>query len=156
MRTAVFLTLLASGVALSGCSTVDGLFGPNDAELQKVAQKQRLDRMTQDVNGCVDARKTGRTSTRVEFAACVNDAFQRAMLDVNYPYPDIVATLSAERLRVAEAADKGQITDTEGQARLADRIAEVVRLERARGSSVGKSADRTPPAYFLQLMQIGL
>jgi hypothetical protein len=156
MRKAVFLAMIASGALLSGCNMVDGLLGSDDANLQMEANQQRMTRMTQDIDTCGAARRAGQTMSRVDYAACVNGAIQSAMLDVRYPYPDIVATLSAERLRVAEAADKGQISDSEGKARLNDKIAEVVRLERARNNTVGKTTQQTPPSYFLQIMQIGL
>ncbi|MDR3437464.1 hypothetical protein [Telmatospirillum sp.] len=157
MRTAVFLAMLVCGTVLSGCSMVEGLLDSDDTTAsQNQMNQQRLDRMTQDINACSAARKAGQTTTRVDYARCVNAAFQSAMFDVNYSYPDIVATLSAERLRVAELADKGTISDAEGQARLSDKIAETVRLDRARSNSVGKSAKRTPPTFFLQIMQVGL
>jgi hypothetical protein len=156
MRPSVFLAVAFGLPLLSGCSTLDNLWGPDDTTLQSEAVQHRLTQLTQDINGCTAKRKSGQSSTRVDYALCINATFQSAMFDVNYPYPDIVATLSAERLRVAELADKGQISDAEGMARINDKISEVVRLERARSNTIGKHAEATPPQYFLQLMQIGI
>ena len=83
-------------------------------------------------------------------------AFQSAMLEVDCPYPDIVATLSAERLRAAEQIDKGLISGAEGTARMNDKIADVIRLERARRSNFIKTEAATPPEYFLELLQVGV
>jgi hypothetical protein len=151
MRASVLLILCIP--LLSSCEAV---FGPDEATRQAEAVQQRLDQLTQDINGCTDKRKSGQLTTHVAYAQCVNVAFQSAMIDVRYPYPDIVATLSAERLRVAELADKGQISDAEGMARINDTIAEIARTERARNLSLARRGEPTPPQYFLQMMQVSL
>jgi len=157
MRKAVFLAVALGLPILSGCSVVGSIWGPDEATLQKKeAVRQRLDQLTQDINSCTAKRKSGQSTTRVDYALCVNAAFQSAMFDVRYPYPDIVATLSAERLRAAELADKGQIGDAEGLARINEQIAEVVRLEEARSDTIGQYVETPTNQYFLQMMQVGL
>jgi hypothetical protein len=152
MRKAVLAVALITAPILSGCSWTEGLFSPDDQKLTSEMTQQRLDRMIQDTNACTAKH----SPTRVETAICVNKAFQTAMFDINYPYPDIVASLSADRLRVAEQIDKNQISQAEGLARISDKLSEVIRLERARSTTVGAKAPTTAPQYFLQIIQAGL
>ncbi len=156
MRKAVILAVAVGLPLLSGCSSLEGLWTTDEAPQQREMVQHRLGQLTEDINGCTANRKSGQLATHVDYALCVNRVFQAAMSDVNYPYTDIIATLSAERLRVAELADKGEISEAEGLARISDKISEVVRLERARSNSFGQQGQATPPQYFLQLMQIGL
>jgi hypothetical protein len=152
MRKAVLFVMLMSAPILSGCSWVGDLFTSNDQPQRAEADRQRLDQMTRETDACV--AKAGKT--RVETSMCVNRAFQSAMFDINYPYPDIVASLSAERLRVAEQIDLGQISQAEGLARISDKLSEVIRLERARNATAAGKTEAAPPQYFLQIMQAGL
>jgi len=156
MRKAVFLAVAFGLPVLSGCSMVGSIWGPDKATQQKSAVQRRLDQLTQDINGCTAKRKSGQFTNHVDYALCVNAAFQSAMFDVKYPYPDIVATLSAERLRDAELADEKKITDAEGLANINDKIAEVVRLEEARSDTIGQYVETPTNQYFLQMMQVGL
>jgi outer membrane murein-binding lipoprotein Lpp len=156
MRKSVVLAAAVGLPLLAGCSTIDSLWEPDEAARQAEATKTRMEQLTRDINGCALRRDSDHPTTRVDYALCINMMFQSAMQDVQYPYPDIVATLSAERLRAAELADKGQISTAEGLARISDKISEVVRIERARSATQTKHAEVAPPQYFLQLMQVGL
>jgi len=148
MQKSVLTALAVVVPLLSGCSLL-GL----DAETERNEMvKARLEQMTEEFKSC--GARHG--PTRVDSALCVNAAFQSAMADVDCPYPDLVATLSSERLRAAELVDKGQISSTEALARVTDKIADVISLERARHSNFGKKSETLPPEYFLQLMQVGI
>jgi hypothetical protein len=156
MRKAVILAMILGLPFLSGCDMANGVFGPSNATQQKqqsAAAQQRLGQMTQDIDACTAKRKVGPPTAHVDYAMCVNAAFQSAMVDINYPYPDIAATLSADRLRVAELLDKRQISDAEAMARINDKIAEVVRLEEARNATTDEHV--ATPQAFLQMMQVG-
>jgi len=145
MQKSVLTALAVVVPLLSGCSLL-GL----DAETERNEMVKA--RLTEEFKSC--GARHG--PTRVDSALCVNAAFQSAMADVDCPYPDLVATLSSERLRAAELVDKGQISSTEALARVTDKIADVISLERARHSNFGKKSETLPPEYFLQLMQVGI
>lgn len=153
MKKVVLLVVVASLCALSGCSEMNDFFARRDAAQRDAQIKSRLGQLTKDLDACSMKRKSDPAITHVAYAECVNGAFESATFDAGYPYPDIIATLSAERLRIAEQVDKGQITDVEGVARIDDKISEVVRLDLAR-SDADQSGPQTQ--YFLQLMRTGL
>jgi hypothetical protein len=158
MRKAVILALVLGVPLLSGCGMTNDVFGPSNVTLQKqksAADQQRLGQLTQDIDACTAKRKLGQPTAHVDYALCINAAFESAMFDIQYPYPDSVATLSADRLRVAELLDKRQITDAEARARINDKISDVVRLEEARNNNAGDDV-AVEPQVFLQLMQVGL
>lgn len=157
MRKAVVPMLVVLGTTLvAGCSWVGDLWGDSPSPQPDTSRTERLTQLGRDTASCQDKRNAGQSTTHVQYAVCINGAFQAAMSDISYPHPDIVASLSAERLHVADQLDQGTISQAEGLARIADKISELSRLERARSNAPGNHTDATPPQYFLQIMQVGV
>jgi hypothetical protein len=92
--------------------------GPIQRAQQAAYAKDRIAQARLEAATCVERRKAGEIKTRVESAQCVNDALQRGLADIHYPYMDLFLAFSASRLRIAEQFDQGQLGETEMQARM--------------------------------------
>jgi hypothetical protein len=150
MRKAIRAALLIGLPLLSGCGSLDEILGLDDAAARDEHLRQRQVQLSKDIEACGPTRGT----SHVAYALCVNAAFQSTMIEVAFPYPDLVATLSAERLRVAEQIDKAQISDIEGLARIDDKTAEVIRMAQTRTTSFGQKPHTPTPELFLQWLQV--
>jgi len=93
--------------------------------------------------GCNAKRDAGATSF-VAAALCANDITMKAFHDLDYAYPDLVAKLNAQRLLLAERADKKEITPTVYRAELLQDWSAAIREESLRIAPFGKNSGHTP------------
>jgi hypothetical protein len=93
-----------------------------------------MDTANREAADCDERRKDGAFKTYVEAALCANDALRRGLSDIHYPYMDLANSLAATRRRVAEQIDEREITEAEGDVRIADKISALISEESRRNA----------------------
>ncbi len=81
---------------------------------------------------CVRRQRAAGNGLNVAVEQCVGQLFTRDMTAKSYRYMDLVNTLVAERVRLAERADNGQITEAEMKRLMAEAATRLSSEEHAR------------------------
>ncbi len=146
--------------ALGLIATLGGCAAAQRAQQQEHA-KERTVAARAEMGACLDRRKAGEFSY-VQSATCVNDAQRRGFVDTRYQYMDLMSSVAAARLRIAEQLDMRQISEPEATARLADKMAEVQNEERRRNEDAAirnaaiRATDAAATASYMGMIQTGV
>ena len=81
-----------------------------------------------------------------EAAQCVNEAVQRVLITVNYPYMDLLQLVAGYRIACAQKMDSGELTEADCTKRMGDLRARVTAEESRRYSLAAKTKPGMRPA----------
>lgn len=81
-----------------------------------------------------------------EGAQCVNEAIQRVLITVNYPYMDLLQLVSAYRIACAQKMDSGDMSEADCTKRMAELRTRVTAEESQRYSRAAKMKSGMRPA----------
>lgn len=92
------------------------LAGRAEADPQAAISSEARLKMQSDVDQC---HSRAFTSHR-DGAQCINEAIQRVLISIDYPYMDLVQMVSAYRIACAERIDSGAFTKDDCEKRMAE------------------------------------
>lgn len=84
--------------------------------------------------------------THREAAQCVNEAVQRVMITVNYPYMDLLQLVASYRIACAQKMDSGELTEADCNKRMMELRTRVTAEENRRNAAAAKAKGAVRPA----------
>ncbi len=132
--------LLAAALLLAACA------GSRDQQSQRI--QEGWARAHAIAGECRTRRLAGELPGHVASAQCSNDGMRQAIAGGGYPYMDLVNVYLARRLVVAERVDAGEISESQGNAEIAEVYAAMSQQSIDRDMAAQSAHNAFTSAYF--------
>lgn len=127
-------TLLAIGLALSGCGIAQHIQADEPAKQQAVPSAQLIQQSKTAMAACEAEFPAGNPKTAVARRKCINDGFA-IRLPTFGPDQDLVQAVLADSMVIAGKVQNGQMTIAEGNAAMAKKWSQAVTESQQRAHS---------------------
>jgi len=130
----IILLATAFTLLLVGCAP---LVSPRQQEVFKQAKAISKE--------CHEKRLSGQLKGFTDATRCSNDRMRQMWADAGFPYMDLVDSMAAHRLAIAEGMDKGELSVAEASVQMAELSVRVVNEAQRRDAEARQTAIQAQP-----------
>jgi hypothetical protein len=145
--------VIALGLAAGLCVFLVGARAEADAAKQAVSNDARV-KIEADVEKC----RSRQLGTHRAAAQCINEAVQRTLISVDYPYMDLLQVVSAYRIACAQKMDGNELSEADCTKRMGELRTRITAEENKRNSATPEDGKIKPaagrkPANYVALLK---